>query len=290
MSIYSGVPRGAENEQVYGQLLATALTNYGELLHASGRLAEAEKVYRKTIAVYGPLVEVEPRLASWFCWETAGVFRDLGTLFTETGRLQEAEAAFRQALASAEKVDSSLADLADFSRSRSYEGLGEVFWASGRRDDARAAYRESLAIRADNAWLLATCPDPQYRDPARAVEIAEKSRPESFDKQDRWKVWMTLGVARYRLADWQGAVEALGKSVEQHSWESYVDRLFLGMAHWQLGHREEARRWYREAIEWTERNKPKDPQFGRFRVEAEMLMGDAVGETDERDEPGEVEK
>lgn len=289
-AIYSGVPRGAENEQVYGQLLATGLTNQGELLQASAKLKEAEEVYRKAIAVYGPLIEVEPKLASWFCWETAELFNDLGSLLTEAGRFREAEAAYREALANADKVDGSLADLAEFSRSASYEGLGDALWAAERRDEARAAYRQSLAIRGDNAWLLATCADAGFRDPARAVAVAEKLRPESFAKQDRWKVSRTLGVARYRLADWQGAVETLGKSVEQHSWGSYVDRLFLGMAYWQMGNEEEGRRWYAEAVEWTEKNKPKDPQFHRFRTEAEDLMGDAVGETDSAEEAREVER
>jgi hypothetical protein len=47
---------------------------------------------------------------------------------------------------------------------------------------------------------------------------------------------------------------------------------FLAMAHWQLGHKTEARQWYDRAVQWMEKNKPKDDELRRFRAEAAKLF------------------
>ena len=47
---------------------------------------------------------------------------------------------------------------------------------------------------------------------------------------------------------------------------------FLAMAHWQLGNEAEARKWYAQAVEWMEKNKPHDEELLRFRAEAEQLL------------------
>ena len=33
------------------------------------------------------------------------------------------------------------------------------------------------------------------------------------------------------------------------------DWLFLAMAHWQLGHEEDAHKWYNQALSWMDKNK-----------------------------------
>ena len=55
------------------------------------------------------------------------------------------------------------------------------------------------------AWCLATHPDPKVRKPARAVELAK----EAIGLKPFATYWNTLGAARYRAGDFQGAVEAL---------------------------------------------------------------------------------
>jgi hypothetical protein len=45
------------------------------------------------------------------------------------------------------------------------------------------------------------------------------------------------------------------------------------MAHWQLGNKAEARRWYDQAAQWMDENKPKYEGLRRFREEAAELMG-----------------
>jgi tetratricopeptide (TPR) repeat protein len=46
---------------------------------------------------------------------------------------------------------------------------------------------------------------------------------------------------------------------------------FLATAYWQLGDKEEARRWYDKAAEWMDENKPNDKDLARFRAEAAKL-------------------
>jgi hypothetical protein len=45
------------------------------------------------------------------------------------------------------------------------------------------------------------------------------------------------------------------------------------MAHWKLGHQEAARKWHDQAVEWMEKNQPKNDDLRRFRAEARELLG-----------------
>ena len=44
------------------------------------------------------------------------------------------------------------------------------------------------------------------------------------------------------------------------------------MAHWQLGEKHKARKWYDRAVAWMDKNQPKDEELRRFRAEAAQLM------------------
>jgi hypothetical protein len=45
------------------------------------------------------------------------------------------------------------------------------------------------------------------------------------------------------------------------------------MAHWQLGGKSEARKWYDQGVQWMEKHKPHDDELRRFRAEAAQLLG-----------------
>ena len=58
------------------------------------------------------------------------------------------------------------------------------------------------------------------------------------------------------------------------------DWFFLAMAHWQLGGKDKARKWYEKGIKWMEKNQKQleqnkqwDEELRRFRAEAEELLG-----------------
>ncbi len=50
------------------------------------------------------------------------------------------------------------------------------------------------------------------------------------------------------------------------------DWYFLAMAQWRLGQKEQARKWYDQAVRWMEKNKPQDKELRRFRDEAAELL------------------
>src|SRR5262249_30702392 len=119
------------------------------------------------------------------------------------------------------------------------------------------------------AWLLATCPEPKLRDPKRAVELARKAI-ELAPKEGNF--WNTLGAAQYRAGNWKAAIEGLNKSMELRNGGDSFDWFFLAMAHWQLGARDEARKWYDRAVEWMGKNAKDNDELRRFRREAEELL------------------
>jgi tetratricopeptide (TPR) repeat protein len=162
--------------------------------------------------------------------------------------------------------------------------LGDLHHADGGLGKAGQAYRQALAhreklvadfppaaqYRRELAWFLATCPDGQFRDPERAVQLARGAldlAPRGGD------CWLTLGVAHYRAGDWKAAAAALRKAMDFRSGGSSLEWLFLAMAHWKLGDKQLARTWYDRAVLRMEKNKPGDGKLGRFRSEAASLLG-----------------
>src|SRR5262249_29683780 len=149
-------------------------------------------------------------------------------------------------------------------KGKAYLQLGHAFcYKAHKRDFAKAIANWEMAVKQDIApaynelaWLLATCPDPNFRDPTRAVELAKKA----VELPKNEGCWNTLGVAHYRAADWKAAVEALNKSMQN----SY-DWFFLAMAQWQLGKKDDARKWYDRAVQWMNQHAPQDEQLRRFR-------------------------
>ena len=70
------------------------------------------------------------------------------------------------------------------------------------------------------------------------------------------------------------AITALDKSETFSPGNSVAfNGIFVALAHWQLGHQDEARGWYDKAVEWMDKNGPDDEVLLRFRAEAEELMG-----------------
>ena len=89
---------------------------------------------------------------------------------------------------------------------------------------------------------------------------------------DRANYLNTLGVAYYRVGAWQAAAAALERSMGLQQGGNACDWLFLAMAHWKLGHKEDARQWYKQAVLWIDKNKSQDEELSRFRAEARALF------------------
>ncbi|MBL8821679.1 MAG: tetratricopeptide repeat protein [Planctomycetia bacterium] len=125
---------------------------------------------------------------------------------------------------------------------------------------------------AGKGWVLANNSDPKLRDLKQALELGKKAI--EIAPQSSWS-WQKLGWIQYRAGNWKESIEALETScklqkVQEGSPGDAFQWLFLAMAHKQLGHQEEAHKWYDKAIK-LEKGWPYILRL--FRAEAEELLG-----------------
>jgi tetratricopeptide (TPR) repeat protein len=192
----------------------------------------------------------------------------------------------KEALSSFAKAEEALLSLPEQSRERRW--ATEHLWrfaseradalaALGQHEESFVEYEKAIRMRPDRldllttaAWAMANCPDPALRKPARAVELAEQAA--KLDPQDPFAS-RVLGAAQYRAGDSKHAVETLTKAVDLQSAEDRATVcLFLAMAHWKLGDKEQARQWRDQAAQWTAKHKPSE-ELRRLRTEADELLG-----------------
>ncbi len=82
---------------------------------------------------------------------------------------------------------------------------------------------------------MATCPDLEVRDHPDAVKHARRAR--DLEPNDG-NIWNTLGVAYFRLGNWEEAHGALYRSMELRNEGDSFDWFFLSMIHARLGRTE----------------------------------------------------
>jgi tetratricopeptide (TPR) repeat protein len=166
---------------------------------------------------------------------------------------------------------------------RCQTALLQFLLAAGRTDEAAdfgkralaklealaGAYPESNHHQVLVAWFLVTCPDVRLRNPQRALSILreriDREPTNGFFKLGR-------GIALYRTGDWNASLDGLEEALAQYGGDSWP-WFFLAMTHWQRGDKEAARRWYAKAVEWMQRQQPRDEELREFRAEAARLMG-----------------
>jgi tetratricopeptide (TPR) repeat protein len=234
--------------------------------------------YKKAIADWTKIIELKPKVAVFWLAR--------GNVFCQNDQYDKALEDYSKAI----ELEPKKAVAWDY-RARAY-------YYTHQYDKAAADLAKALELSPPNrpflqnnlAWLLATDPEAKHFDPKRAVELAAtavKAIPKSAD------FWTTLGVARYRAGDFQGAAEALQNALKlfQGTSDSHggVGRtlFFLSMAHQELGHRQEARQTYDRALAWLETNRKavrETPELAhalrRFQTEAEKLLKQQSGVRD----------
>jgi tetratricopeptide (TPR) repeat protein len=130
----------------------------------------------------------------------------------------------------------------------------------------------SLIAEANNnlAWLLATCPNTELRDPPEALRLARRA-VEVEPQQGNF--WNTLGVAFYRAGELEQAKKALEKSLELRNAGDSFDWFFLALVDLKRGKEDQAREWYDKAVAWYQNNRPNDQELFQFNVEAAAALG-----------------
>jgi eukaryotic-like serine/threonine-protein kinase len=265
------------------QQLARSLGHLGIVLGQTGRFVEAEQLLRQAVRLRGKTaagVHNTPEASQ----ELALSYRHLGWLLAASGQTQEAEKAYGKALALMEKVLDALPAQANYrmQQAMAQSDLGNLHASTGENQKAKPLFHQALAgfrLACDGnpddadcrnylARFLATCPDAAFRDPAQAVALAAKAVAQA-PKDGAY--WNTLGIAQYRAGDWKAAAQALDRCMALRPANGF-DWFFLAMTHWQLGHKDEAHKWYEQAVQWMEKYKRQDEELRRFRVEAAALL------------------
>ena len=139
----------------------------------------------------------------------------------------------------------------------------------------------SLRIKPDDgwccrhlAWMYAVGPE-EVRNAPRSLELAERAVQLLKARSTPYlhTYLTTLGTARYRNGDLDGALDALqrAKGANGQQLPTPTAVLLLAMCNQQMGHPDEARRLYDEAVGWNERLVGFDP------VSFQLLQGEAAG-------------
>jgi superkiller protein 3 len=126
--------------------------------------------------------------------------------------------------------------------------LGNALGQQGRLDEAIQAYRKAVSIDAKYAHA--------YRN---------------------------LGIALMAQGNFRAARSALQTSMDLSNGGNGRDWFFVAMSEWQLRNKEEARRWYDQAVRWMEENDPENEQLIEARAEAEKTLGLKQSDAEQED-------
>jgi tetratricopeptide (TPR) repeat protein len=253
------------------------------LLAATGRSGEAEENFRKAIDLQTKLLAQNPTNAAHRN-HLATSHHFLANMLRDTGAGAAAEESYLEALARQEPLIALFPRNADYQLelARILSDRGNWLRSAGRSGEAQEVFRRAaqgfqLALQLSPhrhdllyhlARFLANCPDPQFRDAGRAVDLAQKAVGRA---PQAWYCWRALGQALYRTGDWKASVTALEESMKFYAGGNANDWFFLGMAHWQLGDPPHSRQWFDQAVKWMDKYQPKNEELGRFRAEALAL-------------------
>jgi tetratricopeptide (TPR) repeat protein len=272
----------------------------GFSLRARGRLKEAEAEYGKALALIGPVIATSPNSPD-FAPRLAEYHLQLGLVLQAAGRREEAERSLTQALEPAGRM-LARSPLPEYPSqvARIHLHLGALFQAAGGATEAEQSYEQARKLlekvakefpdRATDRSNLGSVLDREAQlrlaegKTADAVplleqalghhEAARRSNPEHpIYRQYLGLHWHVLGVAQYRQGKWRDAVDTLEKGMALRAGGDGSDWFVLAMAHRQLGDEEQARKWYAQAVHWTEEKQPGDAELRRFRTEAAELLG-----------------
>jgi eukaryotic-like serine/threonine-protein kinase len=280
LEIHERVLAAGHSKNSIERYVARNYVGLGQVLAATGRTAEAEKCYRKAVSLLDSLAANVPD-SVFPQSELANTLAGLADLLNDSGRREESLAVRRRVVDLVKTLKASFPDdpVHRIHLVSGYLQLVSMLWALGRQSEAAEPFKNALEVDpqdggANNelAWFLATTPEPRLRNAPLAVRLATNAvaaDPDSANYRN------SLGVAHYRNGDDKAAVAELEKAVNLQAGGSSVDWFFLAMAYWRLGDRDKARGWLDRAVDWMDKNNPRDAELIRFRAEAEAMLADS---------------
>jgi tetratricopeptide (TPR) repeat protein len=271
--------------------LANSYGNFSRWLMRTGELIQAEAPIRRSIEMCETLsfeYPAEPQCR----YRLANVIDSLSILLWRMGRRTEAMPLVERAVKLSERVATESPDVPDFRHQVAdmYDSMTRFFWEEGRYGDAiqmrRSAIDQHVMLEHKHperdyekhiaqhqrylAMMLASCPDVRFRNPTEAIRLAQAAveiLPRGGNS------WCALGEARHRAQKWEGAVEALQKSLEFDDARTSARAWFLlAMANCKSGRRDEAHRSYQMAllVANEQQSLPNQPRRFRHGVERQL--------------------
>ncbi len=262
------------------QALGNILVRQGDLDAAAVEFQKAIELTPSHAAFHGSLVDVFQRQGK--IAEAISAYRNAitynrqnSTYHVQLARLLEANAELDKAIAEYRRAIAITPEYA-----HAHIRLGVALKAQGMLDEAIGQFRVAVKLNPNDsqtfneaAWILVTNADEEghYSGIEQAVTWARRANelsPNNAAYQN------TLGTALYRAEQWQDAIDALQKSIDNggdmpHNW------LFIAMAHWQLGQKDKARPWDDKSLAWQTANPDAakaDTELQSFYAEAAALM------------------
>ena len=119
--------------------------------------------------------------------------------------------------------------------------------------------------------LIVACKYVHHMEHEQALSYARKAVELAGDEG---MYWNTLGVAYFRVQDWDEVTKALDRSMELRGdgkGDSY-DWFFLAMIHARKDQKEEGRQWYDRAVAWFHNARQGNRELYRFQVEAAAAL------------------
>jgi tetratricopeptide (TPR) repeat protein len=268
----------------YQSGIGASLSNVAMLMNARDDLNDAGQFLRQAIVYQRAALETNPKSPTYRQFLRNHYFNLSDTLLRQGDHREAAQAVADMLLASFDPAsDSGLAVPILLACQQLVARDAKIPQAErqGLADTYLERARELLrvATQASNAdpltqnklaWILANGSEIALRDPAQAVKLAREATKRA---PKRANFWSTLGMAYYRAGDCRAAIDALEKSMHLGKGGGASEWLFLAMARWRLGEKEQARALYDKALAWIEKSELQYDELDSFSTEAATLMG-----------------
>lgn len=167
-----------------------------------------------------------------------------------------------------------------------YEMLGNAWVRAGDYGKGEAALQQAVSLSgvlkhepgferfeatvySTLAWFYCTCPDPEFRDYPKSIELAKHT---ISLQPDRATSHSTLGLALYETAEFEAAIESLQKAAELSPETAAFDELIVSMCEFRLGQFEAARATYDAAVKASADYPREQELFDRYQQQAEALF------------------
>jgi tetratricopeptide (TPR) repeat protein len=165
---------------------------------------------------------------------------------------------------------------------RAHARLGEVLWSNGHHKEASIEFRQaeadweaaqaavkgaSDAFRDRLASFLAECPDPECRNPAKAVQLAREA-VKMDPRVGRYR--RTLGMALFRAGDYSAALDALEDAETRMTNLGTAALFYKAMAYEKCEKKDQARQCFKLAEK--RRGKNASLRLAKVRDEAAALL------------------